>query len=163
MSISISAYTGFYVKAKRPNNSGSVLVSACPKHGEMDVVYCPTCGLHTAPQAKFVESTRSIGEIILAPDTDWVLEMISEEDAEWIRQNVSFVDPHFFNGEEDYDYFFIGDDYMYIDDAWNGAVQDIDLAEDVCEPEQEDVVRVLKIMGYLSYSMHFGTLILVSN
>jgi hypothetical protein len=163
MSISISAYTGFYIKAPRPDNSGSVLVSACPKHGEMEVVFCPTCGLQTVPQAKFIECLRSISELIYDPEADWIKENVSEEDVEWIQRNVTFVDAGCINGDDDFDYFFIGDDFVYIEDAWDGAVQNIDLTEDVCKPEQEDVDRVLKIVGYQSYEMHFGTLIHVSN
>ena len=67
------------------------------------------------------------------------------------------------NGDDDFDYFFIGDDYVHIDDAWDGAVCNIDLTEDVCKPEPADVDRVLKIVGYQSYSMHFGTLVHVSS
>mgnify|MGYP001765814195 CR=1 FL=1 len=163
MSISISAYTGFYIKAKRPDNSGSVLVHACPKHGEMLVVYCPICGLHTVPQAKFVECLRSISEILYDPEADWIKENVSEEDVEWIQQNVSFIEAGNINGDDDFDYFFIGDDYVHITDAWDGAVCNIDLTEDVCKPEQADVDRVLKIVGYQSYSMHFGTLVHVSS
>lgn len=163
MSISISAYTGFYIKAKRPDNSGSVLVSACPKHGEMEVVFCPTCGLQAVPKAMFVESLRSISELIYDPEADWINENVSKEDVEWIQQNVTFIDAGNINGDDDYDHFFIGDDYVHIDDAWDGAVRDIDLAEDVCKPEQADVERVMKIVGYQSYIMHFGTLVHISN
>ena len=161
MTTSTSAYVGFYIKAKRPDNSGSVLVNACPKHGEMETVFCPTCGLHTVPQAKFVECTRSIGEIIFAPETDWVLEMISEEDAEWIRQNVAFVDSYHINGEDGFDYFFIGDDYVCVDDVSDGVVCDIDIGEEICMPDPDDVRRIMKILGYQSHSMQFGMLVQV--
>lgn len=161
MTTSTFAYVGFYVKAKRPDNSGSILVNACPKHGEMETVFCPTCGLQTVPQSKFIECLRSIAEIIYDPDADWVKESVSAEDVEWIQQNVTFIQADQVNGDEDYDYFFIGDDYVYVDDVSDGMVCDIDISEEVCMPDPDEVRRVMKIVGYQSHSVHFGMLIQV--
>lgn len=162
MSISISAFTGYYIKAKRPDNSGPVFVNACRAHGEMETVFCPKCGLQAVRETKFIECLRSINEIICDPEADWVNENVSAEDVEWIQQNVTFVEADGINGDDDFDYFFICEDYVYVPDAWNGIVCDIDLTEDVCKPERGDVERVMKIVGYQQYSMHFGTLIHVS-
>jgi len=160
MSISISAYTGFYIKAPRPLSSGTYLVDACPVHGEMNVAFCPTCGHPVIKQAKFRESNDSIAEIIYDPTGDFA-STLTPEDVEFIQQNVTHIEASNVDDDGDFDYFLIGDDYVYAD-AENGVVMDVDLDEVLHKPEQADIDRIIKAIGYQSYKLQFGTLIAVS-
>ena len=160
MTISISAYTGFYIKAPRPDCSGTVLVSVCPKHGDVDVAFCPTCGEKVIKQAKFIESKNSIAEILYDPEGEFA-STLKPEDVEFIRQNVTHIEAENVNDDGDVDYFIIGDDYVYID-ADNGGVMGVDIEEVFHKPDQSDVDRIVKAIGYQTYQMQFGTLISVS-
>lgn len=161
MSMSISAYTGFYIKAPRPLSSGTYLVDACPVHGEMDVAFCPTCGHPVIKQAKFRESNNSIAEVIYDPTGDFV-STLTPEDVVFIQQNVTHIEASNVNDDGDFDYFLIGDDYACNDRAEDGCVIEIDLNEVLHKPDQDVVDRIIKVMGYQSYVMQFGTLISVS-
>lgn len=160
MTISISAYTGFYIKAPRPDDSGTVLVNACPVHGEMDVAFCPTCGEKIIKKAKFVECKNSIAEVLYDPEGDFA-STLSPEDAEFIRDNITYIEADNVNDDGDFDYFLIGGDYVYAD-AESGVVMDVDIEEVLHKPEQADIDRIVKAIGYQSYKLQFGTLIAVS-
>ena len=161
MAINISAYTGYFIKAKCIPEASTTLVNACPQHGEIQTVFCAKCGLQAVPKAKFVDSIRSISDIIYDSDNHWKY-TVTEEDTEWIQQHVTFVDPLYANCDNDFDYFFIGDWFVAIDDVGDGCIRCIDLNQEIRKPNQQDIDRVVNIVGYQQYTVEFGTIVCVN-
>lgn len=164
MPLGISAYIGFYIKAPCPDNSGTVLVNACPTHGEMNCAFCPSCGERVVKQSKFVESKNSISEVLYDPEGEFASTM-SPEDVEFILENVTHIEASEIGDDDNcVDYFFLDGDYVFAD-ALDGAQISIDLDEFASRPanmRQEAITRIVKAVGYKSYQICFGTLISVS-
>ena len=158
-----SAFTGFFFKANRPPLQTTTLVDVCLDHGALcaSTPVCPLCGKKTVRQVvMFCDSLKSIGEVVSDVESEWVKQM-APEDVALIQEQVTFIETKLIDGEEDYDYFFVGPPSSYLTVSIFHNIETCDPTDITTPPDQQLVDRIIKAVGYHSWSMHFGTMIIM--
>lgn len=159
MSIDISAYTGFFIKAKRVRVPCHGVETVCPTHGKMNTMFCSKCGAAAIQKPISGTYLSSISEVISDPDCPWVAKL-SPADVLYIQRNTGFIEPYEIQANEGYDHFLIGKRAAVIR-GWGGSkVVNLDK---IVPPSQSMIDRIVKAVGYKDYKLHFGTLLCVNS
>lgn len=160
MSRDTTIYVGYFLEAERPKALERVSHSECPDHGEIESPFCPTCGKAAVSVKTLGGVFHSAFAVIYDASQDWVQDLPPDE-VEWFQNTVSYIDPSDIGGEEEHDYLVLPTGVID-HDIGDGGFCEMDPAALVVPPSQDDIHRIMRLIGYPECRLKFGTIVEVT-
>ena len=162
MSINTTIYTGWYIKAIPSQYEGVESYIKCNGSADHRVFgqdkFCSTCGSPIVTVTEPTTYDKEMSDLCwFESDADWCTQM-SEDDQTWLKDNCTPLPAGWVGNEDEHLEYVLLDCCSICIEPGN---QEMDCSI-LKQPEQSIIDRVVQLMEYQSYTLHFGTLITYS-